>query len=111
MPNIEEVLGSAAAIARGMGVTLKEMLSPTVTETYPDEPPRFQERYRGVHVLERDHVKLVADVFLGQLPCLDDYVAHGLYAFTRTLCPSFNSAGGFTTMSSPPISPSSITTP
>jgi len=54
MPNIEEVLGSAAAIAKGMGVTLKEMLSPTITETYPDEPPRFQERYRGVHVLERD---------------------------------------------------------
>ena len=53
MPNIEEVLGSAAAIAKGMGVTLKEMLSPTVTETYP-EPPTFQERYRGVHVLERD---------------------------------------------------------
>jgi len=54
MPNIEEVLGSAAAIAKGMGVTLREMLSPTVTETYPDEPPTFQERYRGVHVLERD---------------------------------------------------------
>lgn len=54
MPNIEEVLGSAAAIAKGMGVTLQEMLSPTVTETYPDEPPKFQERYRGVHVLERD---------------------------------------------------------
>ncbi len=54
MPNIEEVLGSAAAIAKGMGVTFKEMLSPTVTETYPDEPPKFQERYRGTHVLERD---------------------------------------------------------
>ena len=54
MPNIEDVLGSAAAIAKGMGVTLREMLAPTVTETYPDEPPTFQERYRGVHVLERD---------------------------------------------------------
>ncbi len=54
MPNIDEVLGSAAAIAKGMGVTLREMMSPTVTETYPDEPPKFQERYRGVHVLERD---------------------------------------------------------
>jgi len=48
------VLDSAAAIAKGMGVTLKEMLSPTVTETYPDEPPHFQERFRGAHVLERD---------------------------------------------------------
>jgi NADH-quinone oxidoreductase subunit I len=37
-----------------MGVTLKEMLSPPVTEDYPDEPPKFQERYRGVHLLERD---------------------------------------------------------
>ncbi len=54
MPNIQEIFGSAAAIAKGMGVTLKEMMSPTVTEGYPDEPPRFQERFRGVHVLERD---------------------------------------------------------
>ena len=54
MPNIEEILGSAAAIAKGMAVTLKGMLSPTVTEAYPDEPPKLQERYRGVHVLERD---------------------------------------------------------
>ncbi len=54
MPSIQEIVDSAAAIAKGMGVTLKEMLSPTVTEQYPDEPPSFQERYRGVHVLERD---------------------------------------------------------
>ncbi|HVX67696.1 MAG TPA: NADH-quinone oxidoreductase subunit NuoI [Bryobacteraceae bacterium] len=54
MPMINEILGSAAAIAKGMGVTLKEMMSPTVTEAYPDEPPKFQERYRGVHRLERD---------------------------------------------------------
>ncbi len=54
MAKIEEVLGSAAAIAKGMTVTLREMLSPTVTEGYPDEPPRFQERFRGVHRLERD---------------------------------------------------------
>ena len=45
---------SAAAIATGMGVTLKELMSPTITENYPDEPPKFQERYRGVHVLQRD---------------------------------------------------------
>ena len=30
------------------------MLSPTITEDYPDAPPKFQERFRGVHVLERD---------------------------------------------------------
>ncbi|MGE5644562.1 MAG: NADH-quinone oxidoreductase subunit NuoI [Acidobacteriota bacterium] len=54
MPTVNEVLGSAAAIAKGMGVTFREMMSPTVTEEYPDAPPRFQERYRGVHRLERD---------------------------------------------------------
>ena len=54
MPNQLNILGNAAAIAKGMGITLKEMMSPTVTEYYPDEPPKFMERYRGVHVLQRD---------------------------------------------------------
>ncbi len=54
MPKVQDVLGSVAAIAKGMGVTFKELLSPVVTEAYPDEPAKFQERYRGVHVLERD---------------------------------------------------------
>jgi NADH-quinone oxidoreductase subunit I len=49
-----EVLKSASAIAKGMATTLKELLSPTITEDYPDEPPKLQERYRGVHVLRRD---------------------------------------------------------
>jgi len=44
----------AAAIAKGMSVTLGEMMNPTITEDYPDLPPRFQERYRGGHVLQRD---------------------------------------------------------
>lgn len=48
------MVSSATAIARGMSVTLREMMSPTVTEAYPEEPARFQERYRGLHVLERD---------------------------------------------------------
>src|ERR1700724_1842158 len=51
---IAEILGVAGSIARGMGVTFKEMMSPTITENYPDEPPKFEERYRGVHVLQRD---------------------------------------------------------
>jgi len=54
MSKISEVLGSAAAIARGMGVTFREMLQPTLTENYPDTAPSFQERYRGVHILQRD---------------------------------------------------------
>ncbi len=44
----------AIAIAKGMGVTLKNMFQPAVTEFYPDEPVHFEERYRGVHVLQRD---------------------------------------------------------
>ena len=47
------------AIAKGMSVTLGEMFAPTVVENYPDGPgplkgAKFQERYRGVHVLQRD---------------------------------------------------------
>src|SRR5450755_1982302 len=51
---ISEAFGSAAAIAKGMSVTFGEMLNPTITEDYPDVQPTFQERYRGVHVLQRD---------------------------------------------------------
>jgi NADH-quinone oxidoreductase subunit I len=54
MAKISEVFGGAAAIAKGMTVTLKEMMSPTITEDYPDAPVRFQERFRGAHVLQRD---------------------------------------------------------
>src|ERR1700743_3665015 len=54
MANKLDILGAAAAIAKGMSVTFKEMMSPTVTENYPDEPPKFEERYRGSHVLQRD---------------------------------------------------------
>jgi NADH-quinone oxidoreductase subunit I len=54
MARINEILGSAAAIAKGMSVTFREMMQPTITEDYPDTPPKFQERYRGVHVLQRD---------------------------------------------------------
>jgi NADH-quinone oxidoreductase subunit I len=51
---LAEIVGATSAIAKGLGVTFKEMLSPTVTENYPDEPPRFEERFRGGHVLQRD---------------------------------------------------------
>ena len=54
MANIGEVFGAASAVVKGMGVTLKEMMSPTVTENYPDEPAKLQERFRGVHELHRD---------------------------------------------------------
>jgi len=51
---LDEILGAAGAVVKGMGVTLKEMMSPAITENYPDEPPRFEERFRGAHVLQRD---------------------------------------------------------
>ena len=51
---ISEVFGGAAAIAKGMSITFREMLNPTLTEDYPESPPRFQERFRGVHELQRD---------------------------------------------------------
>jgi NADH-quinone oxidoreductase subunit I len=54
MANLGDVLESAAAIAKGMTVTFKEMMSPALTEEYPDAAPRFEERYRGKHVLQRD---------------------------------------------------------
>ncbi|MCC7153917.1 MAG: NADH-quinone oxidoreductase subunit NuoI [Bryobacterales bacterium] len=55
MPSrISEVLSGAAAIAKGMSTTFKEMLNPTLTDLYPDAPPVLQERYRGLHVLQRD---------------------------------------------------------
>jgi NADH-quinone oxidoreductase subunit I len=45
---------SVFAIAKGMSVTLREMFKPPITEFYPDEPVHFEERFRGVHVLQRD---------------------------------------------------------
>ena len=54
MANIGDVIGAASAVVKGMGVTLKEMMAPTVTENYPDEPAKLQERFRGKHVLQRD---------------------------------------------------------
>src|SRR5690242_17694272 len=54
MAKLTDVIGSAAAVAKGMGITFKEMLSPAITEEYPDGPAHLEERYRGAHVLQRD---------------------------------------------------------
>ena len=53
------VIKNIAAIAKGMSITFMEMFQPTTVENYPDGPgplrgAKFQERYRGVHVLQRD---------------------------------------------------------
>src|ERR1700741_646652 len=53
------VLKNIAAIAKGMSITFMEMFQPTQVENYPDGPgplrgARFEERFRGMHVLQRD---------------------------------------------------------
>ncbi|MFI5071149.1 MAG: NADH-quinone oxidoreductase subunit I, partial [Terriglobales bacterium] len=53
------ILKDIAAIAKGMSITFMEMFQPTQVENYPDgkgplRGAKFQERYRGVHVLQRD---------------------------------------------------------
>ena len=53
------ILKNIGAIAKGMSITFMEMFQPTVVENYPDGPgplkgAKFQERFRGVHVLQRD---------------------------------------------------------
>src|ERR1017187_858985 len=64
-----------------------------------------------VHILQGDHVELVADKFLGQLSRLNDGFAHRVHALVRTLSPSFRPAGGVTMRSSPPLRPSSMRIP
>jgi NADH-quinone oxidoreductase subunit I len=67
---------SATAIVRGMAVTFKQLLSPAVTEPYPDGPPQFQPRYRGAHVLQRDRDGLEKCVacFLCAAACPSDCI-------------------------------------
>jgi len=53
------VIKNIGAIAKGMVITGKEMFQPTIVENYPDGPgplkgAKFQERFRGMHVLQRD---------------------------------------------------------
>jgi len=72
----QNALSSASAIVKGLSITLKEMLSPTVTENYPDAPPVFQERFRGKHVLQRDEYGLEKCVacFLCAAACPSDCI-------------------------------------
>src|SRR3990170_8254031 len=59
MPSIlGNIVDTASALASGFSVTLKHLFRPTVTEDYPDEPPHFEQRYRGLHVLQRDEAGL-----------------------------------------------------
>jgi NADH-quinone oxidoreductase subunit I len=49
-----QIVETAGALAQGFKVTFQQLFRPTVTENYPDEPPHFGERFRGLHVLQRD---------------------------------------------------------
>ena len=53
------VIKNIAAIAKGMSITFKEMFQPTIVENYPDGPgplkgAKVEQRFRGMHVLQRD---------------------------------------------------------
>src|SRR6202049_2585881 len=53
------VIKKISAIAQGMTITLREMFQPTEVENYPDGPgplkgAKFEQRFRGAHVLQRD---------------------------------------------------------
>jgi NADH-quinone oxidoreductase subunit I len=51
---VKEFVDSAAAIGKGLTITWKNMVAPTVTENYPAEPVHFEDRFRGTHILRRD---------------------------------------------------------
>src|ERR1700759_3298120 len=53
------IVKNAAAIAKGMSITLREAFQPTEVENYSDgkgpmRGAQFQERFRGKHQLQRD---------------------------------------------------------
>jgi NADH-quinone oxidoreductase subunit I len=55
MPSlVKDIVDSAAAIGKGLTITWKNMMRPTTTENYPDEPVHFEDRFRGTHILRRD---------------------------------------------------------
>ena len=75
------ILKDITAIAKGMSITFAEMFKPTIVENYPDGPgpfrgAKFQERFRGVHVLQRDENGLEKCVacFLCAAACPSDCI-------------------------------------
>jgi NADH-quinone oxidoreductase subunit I len=51
---LKEVFDASFAIAKGYSITFRHLFHPTITENYPDVKPKFEERYRGIHELQRD---------------------------------------------------------
>jgi len=55
MPSLlGQIVETAGALANGFKITFQHLFRPTVTEDYPNEAPHFGERFRGLHVLQRD---------------------------------------------------------
>ena len=86
------VIKNIGAIAQGMTITLKEMFQPTIVENYPDGPgptkgAKFQERFRGMHVLQRDENGLEKCVacFLCAAACPADLVGEAEGCFPGSL--------------------------
>lgn len=50
---LKDTIKGATALAKGMSVTFKEMLSPKTTVQYPEEKPTVAQRFRGRHILQR----------------------------------------------------------
>src|SRR6201994_2800154 len=75
------ILRNAAAIAKGMSITLREGFQPTEVENYPDgkgplRGARFQQRFRGKNELQRDENGLEKCVacFLCAAACPSNFI-------------------------------------
>lgn len=50
---LKDTIKGATALAKGMGVTLKEFVSPKTTVQYPEQKITLAQRFRGRHILQR----------------------------------------------------------
>jgi NADH-quinone oxidoreductase subunit I len=51
---LREVGATLGTLVQGFSVTLRNLFRKPTTEPYPSGPVRFEARYRGIHVLQRD---------------------------------------------------------
>jgi NADH-quinone oxidoreductase subunit I len=78
MPNIfQGTRETVVALAQGLGVTFRNMWRKPTTESYPEEPVHFENRYRGIHVLHRDENGL--EKCVGCFLCAAACPAHCIY--------------------------------
>jgi NADH-quinone oxidoreductase subunit I len=60
-------------LLKGLGVTLKHMLQPSITQEYPDEKPDLPSRSRGVIALKQENCT-VCDKCARECPCWCIYI-------------------------------------